>query len=73
LVNIDIDGSRLTHSAKVPQRSTHLQNCVSFDPGAAFNPEACYRAHTEEGCAKRMYAFEARKTIERETTTAWLK
>jgi hypothetical protein len=72
LVNIDIDG--IAFDAQCPKCHSDLhtcKNCVSFDPGARFQ---CRKPITERIPKKDVRndctLFEARKTVERETTTA---
>ena len=72
LVNIDIDG--IAFDAQCPKCHSDLytcKNCVSFDPGARFQ---CRKPITEripkKDVRNECTLFEARKTVERETTTA---
>src|ERR1041384_7123106 len=72
MVNIDVDG--IPVDAKCPKCHNDLhtcKNCVSFDPGARFQ---CRKPITERIPKKdegnTCTLFEARKTVERETTTA---
>lgn len=72
MVNIDIDG--IAVDAQCPKCHSDLhtcKNCVSFDPGARFQcrkpiTERIPKKDVRNDCA----LFEARKTVERETTTA---
>ncbi len=72
MVNIDIDG--IAFDAKCPKCHSDLhtcKNCVSFDPGARFQcrkpiPERIPKKDVRNECE----LFEARRTVERETTTA---
>ena len=70
--NIEIDG--ITFDAQCPKCHSDLhtcKNCVSFDPGARFQcrkpiPERIPKKDVRNQCE----LFEARRTVERETTTA---
>jgi hypothetical protein len=72
MVNIDIDG--IAVDAQCPKCHSDLhscKNCVSVDPGARFQ---CRKPITEripkKDVRNECTLFEARKTVERETTTA---
>lgn len=72
MVNIDVGG--IAFDAQCPKCHSDLhtcKNCVSFDPGARFQ---CRKPITEripkKDVRNECALFEARKTVERETTTA---
>jgi hypothetical protein len=72
MVNIDIDGIAVDATCPKCHSDLHTcKNCVNFDPGARFQcrkpiPERIAKKDVRNECEW----FEARRTVERETTTA---